>query len=167
MDTYGIRQVIHYIQNNCKTTLTPRQAEQLREILRLHEYNIYKLRIIYRIAIDNLVYPECPHCRKAIKTQDELTIDHIVPRSKGGTDNVENLQPMHKKCNSDKGSVMPEVTECSATPVKKHRKKHNLPKHKEREIVKSRTPEELYQKCKRIDRARTAKCHSSARGYSK
>ena len=167
MDPYGIRQIVKYIQTNCKRTLTPRQVEQLREMVRLREYNIYKLRILYRIAIDNFVYPECPHCREAIKTQEDLTIDHIVPRAKGGTDAIENLQPMHKKCNSNKGCELPENTTCPEISIKKHHKPHNTPKHKEREIIKSRTPEELYQKCKKIDQARTCKHHANARCHNR
>jgi 5-methylcytosine-specific restriction endonuclease McrA len=31
------------------------------------------------------------------------TIDHIFPKSKGGTDNLNNLQFTHKRCNSIKG----------------------------------------------------------------
>ena len=167
MDSYGIRQIIKYIQHNCKTTLTPRQTEQLREILNRREYNIYKLRIVYRIAIDNLVYPECPCCHKAITTQEDFTIDHIIPRALGGTDEIENLQPMHKKCNSHKGCTMPEQTTCSKTPVTKHHKRHNTAKNKEHEIVKSRTPEELYQKCKRIDQARATKYRASSNCHTR
>lgn len=166
MDDRGIKQIIRYIVSNCKTTITPKQIEQLREMRRMGEYNICKLRLLYRIAIDNLVYPECPYCKKSITTQEDLTIDHIIPQALGGTDDIENLQPMHKKCNSNKGCKMPEQTTCSETPIKKHRKSRNESKHKEREIVKSRTPEELYQKCKKIDQARTNKsrlvshCHN-------
>ena len=167
MDFQGVRQIIQFINKNCQTTLTPKQIEQLREMQRLGEYNIYKVRILYRIAIDNMVYPECPYCKQPITNQDDLTMDHIVPRALGGTDNIENLQPMHKLCNSDKGCAVPEKTTCDEVPIKKHRKPHNKPKHKEREIVKSRTPEELYQKCRRIDQARTSRTHANVRGYSK
>ena len=31
-----------------------------------------------------------------------MTIDHIVPRSKGGKDELENLQPMCNSCNANK-----------------------------------------------------------------
>lgn len=33
-----------------------------------------------------------------------LTVDHIIPRSKGGSDDLPNLQPMCAKCNTEKGN---------------------------------------------------------------
>lgn len=37
-----------------------------------------------------------------------MTKDHIYPKSKGGRDNLYNLQPMCYKCNSDKADIIPE-----------------------------------------------------------
>lgn len=34
----------------------------------------------------------------------ELTLDHIIPRSKGGPDSAENLTPACRSCNSSKGA---------------------------------------------------------------
>jgi 5-methylcytosine-specific restriction endonuclease McrA len=40
----------------------------------------------------------CSHCGKT----GNMTIDHIIPLSKGGGYNIENLQPLCKSCNSSK-----------------------------------------------------------------
>lgn len=42
----------------------------------------------------------CKHCGAT----DNLTIDHITPVSKGGSDNPENLQTLCRSCNSKKGA---------------------------------------------------------------
>jgi hypothetical protein len=42
---------------------------------------------------------ECAYCGET----ENLTLDHIVPRSKGGSDRVTNVLCACKECNNDKG----------------------------------------------------------------
>jgi 5-methylcytosine-specific restriction endonuclease McrA len=46
---------------------------------------------------------QCQYCNDVFDFED-LTIDHVLPRSKGGTTNWENCVTACKSCNSDKGS---------------------------------------------------------------
>jgi 5-methylcytosine-specific restriction endonuclease McrA len=40
-------------------------------------------------------------------SHDELTLDHVIPRSKGGKSNFENCVASCKKCNTNKGNRTP------------------------------------------------------------
>lgn len=51
---------------------------------------------------------ECPLCGRAIKwnaqIEDEApTLDHIIPRSLGGCDHIDNLRVAHRRCNELRG----------------------------------------------------------------
>lgn len=50
---------------------------------------------------------ECQYCG----TKRDLTIDHVVPRAKGGRDTWTNLVTACKKCNAKKGDNSPEEAE--------------------------------------------------------
>jgi len=53
-------------------------------------------RILALIKRDGLVCAKC-------STAENLTVDHIIPISKGGTDDLDNLRLLCRSCNSKKG----------------------------------------------------------------
>ena len=65
-------------------------------------YNQGEYRRNRQILLKNAIY--CVECRGVGLPEDPLTVDHIVPLSKGGTNDLANLQVLHRSCNSRKGA---------------------------------------------------------------
>lgn len=56
----------------------------------------------------------CQYCGDHFKTQD-LTFDHVIPRSRGGQTSWENIVTSCRSCNTKKGSAMP--MDCGMHPL--------------------------------------------------
>ena len=54
-----------------------------------------------KIPFKKGTYYRCVGCGQMF-TKSQITVDHIIPKRKGGTDDIWNLQPMCKHCNSSK-----------------------------------------------------------------
>ncbi|MDT9545773.1 MAG: HNH endonuclease [Chlorobium sp.] len=55
----------------------------------------------------NIIRRDAFQCQYCGKTDAPLTIDHIIPRSRGGEDSWENLITACRRCNSKKGNRTP------------------------------------------------------------
>ena len=50
---------------------------------------------------------QCQYCRSHFR-EDDLTIDHVIPRSKGGKNQWDNVVAACKPCNQKKGALLPD-----------------------------------------------------------
>lgn len=88
-----------------KVLRTTRREYSCPSVIRLRNY----IRVPYtRIVLSrrNVMRRDdytCQYCGKKTK----LTIDHVIPKSRGGTDTWENLTTACERCNVKKGSLTP------------------------------------------------------------
>lgn len=70
------------------------------------KFSYENLKHYFRVKLYD-VKPFCAGCGNKIETVFEATLDHVVPRSRGGRTRLSNVQLMHPKCNVKKGDAMP------------------------------------------------------------
>lgn len=66
------------------------------------EHRFLKDRLIRR---DGAV---CAICGEPIATMHDITLDHVMPISRGGETTIDNLQLAHERCNRTKRDMTPE-----------------------------------------------------------
>lgn len=60
---------------------------------------------ICQICFEPVSFPvRADRCRDVEREDWEPTIDHVIPRSLGGPDEIDNLRLAHRKCNLDRGN---------------------------------------------------------------
>ncbi len=75
-------------------------------VIRLRHY----VRVPYKeipLTRRNLLHRDAHSCQYCGYTGDELTLDHVVPRSRGGGDSWENIVTACVRCNVKKGNRTP------------------------------------------------------------
>lgn len=86
-----------------------RAAMPLPSVIRLTEYvHIpFERKSLSRKNILLRDHNTCQYCAKVFNPS-ELTLDHVLPKSRGGSSNWDNLVACCKRCNNRKGSHLPE-----------------------------------------------------------
>lgn len=65
-------------------------------------------RIIIKLKIEFAIQPLCCSiCGQPILQNQQISLDHHIPKCRGGSDNASNLFIAHKICNSIKNDLMP------------------------------------------------------------
>ncbi|MBL7664041.1 MAG: HNH endonuclease [Bacteriovoracaceae bacterium] len=87
---------------------SPQRSFQLPKILRLFNRNRTKMEV--KFNRNNVFYRDnytCQYCHERF-AQKDLTLDHVIPRSKGGASSWENVVTCCSLCNHKKGNKLPE-----------------------------------------------------------
>jgi 5-methylcytosine-specific restriction endonuclease McrA len=90
---------------------------QLEDFQKEHHLNLRMAEIIFRVSYDIWLRTRlaeaqnwrCCWCSRPVsikrKRRDSATIEHVIPKSKGGTSDPENLAMSCARCNSSRGST--------------------------------------------------------------
>jgi 5-methylcytosine-specific restriction endonuclease McrA len=98
---------VYYAKNKDRILATAKRYNEtpkgrISAIKRIRRRLLYTMNITYQEWI--LILERYNHRCVCCGSKDRITIDHIVPLSVGGTDTIDNIQPLCKSCNSKKGT---------------------------------------------------------------
>ena len=82
-----------------KDDASPYDGNHLYWAQRTEKYSGFNHRISKLIRIQKGC---CKWCNESFMPMDYIEVDHIIPRSKGGSDRLDNLQALHKHCHIQK-----------------------------------------------------------------
>ena len=64
----------------------------------------------------------CSKCKRPVTADQAWHVDHVIPRSQGGPEGVENQWPAHARCNTrDGGKAGARITNAKRAPVSTRR----------------------------------------------
>lgn len=90
-----------------KGTASPYDGNHLYWAKRTEKYSGFNHRISKLIKIQK---GHCNICKNSFNPMDCIEVDHIIPKSEGGSDRYENLQALHKHCHIQKSSFEKSVS---------------------------------------------------------
>lgn len=61
----------------------------------------------FRVLLRRMQGKICPICGATLEGASVTTLDHVIPKSRGGPDRLGNLFAAHYPCNQEKGNRMP------------------------------------------------------------
>lgn len=87
-----------------------------------HQRGYGKLWDKIRVTVMQQANSRCQHCLKQGRYTLATQVDHIIPKAKGGTDDITNLQALCEQCHKiktahDKGHNIKQGTSEDGTPI--------------------------------------------------
>tara|TARA_B100000609_G_scaffold175041_1_gene152077 strand:- start:78 stop:629 length:552 start_codon:yes stop_codon:yes gene_type:complete len=114
-------ELVEHVEN--KVVRSINHTYHFPSVIRLSRY----LHIPYRkieLSRKNILRRDGMRCQYCGTKSSELTLDHIIPKSRGGSDTWDNLITACKKCNNKKGNRTPE--EANMPLLSKPRRPHHI-----------------------------------------